>query len=212
MIDLPNSLIEVLLLLEDKRFPNHPGVDIFGIMRAMLANPRKNVLQGGSTLSQQLFSMRSQEALHKRHKRTLSFKLNQALWAFRHEAQTNKIDILTEYVNHVYLGRSHRGLSDAAWGYFGIAIQRISGAQAFFLAERIGSPNAIRPARLINLLNRNAIQNYFNRFQTSRESVLQVYLSVYGDLQDLCELNGKLSLTEEVTTTHGSISIQLDHL
>jgi membrane peptidoglycan carboxypeptidase len=180
---LPCAVVEILLLVEDKRFPTHFGVDISGVLRALLANPRKNVLQGASTISQQIFTMRRFALTSTRSDRTVLFKIHQAWWATYQETRSSKVDILTEYVNNVYVGRSHWGLDQAAFGYFNVPLNEISPAQAFFLAERIGSPNSIRPGRLLNLMARVAIRDYFARYSTDAMSVIEVYRSVYGESQ-----------------------------
>jgi membrane peptidoglycan carboxypeptidase len=202
ILGLPRALVEVLLLVEDKRFATHIGVDFFGVVRALLANPRKNVLQGASTISQQIFTMRWIAATRMRPDRTVLFKIQQAFWAICHENSSCKVDILTEYVNNVYLGSSHRGLERASLGYFGIPVSKVSAAQAFFLAERIGSPNFIRPGRLLNLMARIATQGYFLRFSTTETSVVEVYRSVYGNDPKLQDLHRRRDTAEEVKARH----------
>ena len=213
VLGLPCALVEMLLLVEDKRFPTHIGVDLFGVMRALMANPRKDVLQGASTISQQIFTMRRLACTRMKPNRTVLFKIQQAWWAIYHETRSCKVDILAEYVNKVYMGRSHRGLKQAALGYFTIPVSEVSAAQAFFLAERIGSPNVIRPGRLLNLMARVAIQDYFLRFSTDETSVVEVYRSVYGNDQKLQDLDRRRDTAEEAKARHVIISpTQLDPL
>lgn len=206
LMGLPCAVVEILLLVEDKRFPAHCGIDLFGVLRALLVNPRKNVLQGASTISQQIFTMRRFALTGKRSGRTVLFKLHQAWWTICQETRSCKVDILAEYVNNVYVGRSHWGLNHAAFGYFNVSLNEINPAQAFFLAERIGSPNSIRPGRLLNLMARVAIRDYFARYSTDEISVIEVYRSVYGDNQRLTDLNRRRETAEETKLNHVIVS------
>jgi hypothetical protein len=212
-LGLPCAVVEILLLVEDKRFPTHLGVDFFGVLRALLANPRNNVLQGASTISQQIFTMRRFALTSTRPERTVRFKIHQVWWAIYQETLSCKVDILTEYVNKVYVGRSHWGLNQAAFGYFNMSMNEINPAQAFFLAERIGSPNSIRPGRLLNLMARVAIRDYFARYSIDEMSVIDVYRYVYGDNQRLDDLNRRRETAEETKSSHVIVSSgQLDAL
>jgi len=187
-LGVPQFLIEILLLIEDKRFPQHPGFDYLAILRAIFANPRSDVLQGASTISQQIFTMREVTRSGRRPKRDMSFKVKQLIWAAHHERRHHKAKILSEYLDSVYVGRSHDGVVSGASGYFGVPIECLDPAQAFFLIERIGSPNVVRPARVVNLLNRVQIQEFLIRSKIDSTHVVEVYSSIFGDVPTVRKL------------------------
>src|SRR6185437_10180320 len=99
--DVPPLLRSGIKLIEDRRFDEHHGVDVRGILRAMWANLRAgHVVQGGSTLTQQLV-----KNYFLSDEQSFSRKLTEALMALRLEAHFSKEEILVAYLNEVYLGQ-----------------------------------------------------------------------------------------------------------
>jgi penicillin-binding protein 1B len=99
--DVPPLLRSGIKLIEDRRFDEHHGVDVRGILRAMWANLRAgHVVQGGSTLTQQLV-----KNYFLSDEQSISRKLTEALMALRLEAHFSKEEILVAYLNEVYLGQ-----------------------------------------------------------------------------------------------------------
>ena len=95
---VPELLLTGLQAVEDRKFKHHPGVDLRGIARALLANIRAGkAVQGGSTLTQQLV-----KNYYLSNERTLSRKVNEALMALLLEWHYDKSGILEAYVNEVY--------------------------------------------------------------------------------------------------------------
>ncbi|HVR61631.1 MAG TPA: transglycosylase domain-containing protein, partial [Polyangia bacterium] len=116
----PPQLIHAFLAAEDRRFYEHTGLDLRGIARALGANLRAGeVAQGGSTITQQVAkSFLSTE-------RTLQRKIREAILARRLESRYTKRDILTLYLNQIFLGNGAYGVAAAARRYFDKSIDDI---------------------------------------------------------------------------------------
>jgi len=139
----PNVLIQALLASEDSRFWWHPGVDPIGTSRALVTNLLGGrVLQGGSTLTQQL--ARSLYPDEVGDGETLERKWRELLVALQLEARYSKRDLLLSYLNRVYLGVGW-GFEDAAQHYFGISAGGLSLEQAALLVGLLPSPNGYDP-------------------------------------------------------------------
>jgi hypothetical protein len=188
-IRTPDHFVEMLLLVEDKRFLVHFGIDPIAIARAMTFNLRQGSLQGGSTIAQQIFTIRMTRS--KRFPRSLAYKLTQIAWALGESAIRSRASLLREYVETVYWGRSYHGLDRAVEGYFGGSRSSLSVAQSFFLAERIAAPNRISERRIANLLERVPIKTNIVRYGGTSAEVLKVYKKVYGNGGDVWQLRVK---------------------
>lgn len=182
----PVHFLEMLFLIEDKRFAIHFGVDPLAIARALLFNFRGGVLQGGSTIPQQLYNVRLRQSGRVEPSRRLSYKLRQSLWAVCNSATIPKATLLKDYVASVYLGKSYYGLDQAAKGYFETPRSSLSILQSFFLAERVAAPNRIAPARIANLLGRPAVVGTLTRYELGTKDVISFYDSRYGCGGDIC--------------------------
>ncbi|MBW3671858.1 MAG: PBP1A family penicillin-binding protein, partial [Acidobacteria bacterium] len=142
---VPQHLIDAVIVTEDARFFRHPGVDPFGIVRALLRNVRAGgVAEGGSTLTQQLV-----KNYYLTGERTLRRKLVEAFMAIILDAKYSKEEILSAYLNDIYLGRdrsiSVMGVGQASRFYFGKPVSEISIDEAALLAGIIRSPNNYSP-------------------------------------------------------------------
>jgi len=182
-IRTPKHFVEILFLVEDKRFPIHFGIDPVAIARAITFNLKEGALQGASTIVQQVYSIKRSRT--ERISRSLMYKVKQIAWAIGESATTSRASILKEYVETVYWGRSYHGLDKAVEGYFGGTRTSLSVAQSFFLAERIAAPNRISTQRISNLLSRVPIKNNLARNGATIEDVSKVYEGVYGDGGDV---------------------------
>ncbi len=145
--DLPNHLMEAIILIEDERFFQHKGVDPKGIGRAAVANLQAGrIVQGGSTLTQQLV-----KNFFLYPKKSLGRKLNEALIAFQIERNHSKGEILQAYVNEIYLGQrgatSISGVAEAAKHYFAKKVTQLSLAECAQMAGMIKNPYAYSPYR-----------------------------------------------------------------
>lgn len=178
-LSLPTYVLELLFLIEDKRFAIHFGLDPFAVARAIVFNARGCTRQGASTLVQQVYDIRRQR---NGHQRTASWrrKIRQIAWAVWKSASISKAELLGEYLRTVYWGGSYYGLERASHGYFGIDPRDLSVAQGFFLAERIAAPNRYSAERVAVLLRRHGIMHCLERHGASSRDILAVYEQQIG--------------------------------
>jgi membrane peptidoglycan carboxypeptidase len=157
--EYPGVLVDALLASEDSRFWWHPGVDPIGTARALFTNLLGGrVLQGGSTLTQQL--ARSLYPDEVGNGETLQRKWRELLVALQLEARYSKRDLLLSYLNRVYLGVGW-GFEDAARHYFGRSARELSLEEAALLVGLLPSPNGYDPCvdPAASLASRNQVLN-----------------------------------------------------
>jgi len=145
--EIPPVLVQAILAIEDHRFFDHPGLDLFSIGRALLRNAgEERVGQGGSTITQQLV-----KNTYLTPERTLRRKYAEAMLSFALERRLSKQDIFALYCNEVYLGQrgavAARGVKEAAQIYFGKGLKDLSLAEAATLAGMIQGPVRYSPVR-----------------------------------------------------------------
>lgn len=145
--NVPEQLIDTLLLVEDREFYHHFGVSPLGILRALMANIQAGkTVQGGSTLTQQLV-----KNMFLTRKKTLWRKLNEALIALILETRYSKDQLLEAYINEVYLGQHYAngiyGFGLAAKFYFGKPLSALNTEQMAMLIGQIKGPSYYDPWR-----------------------------------------------------------------
>jgi len=145
LADVPLVLLNAVLAAEDHRFFEHGGLDARGVLRAAWTNLRAGrVMQGGSTITQQLIKNRLLGA-----RRTYLRKLQEAWLATLVEARYSKQQILEAYLNEIYLGQrgglAVRGVGAAARVYFRKEIHQLTPAEAALLAGMVRAPNSYSP-------------------------------------------------------------------
>jgi membrane peptidoglycan carboxypeptidase len=139
--EFPPILIKAVLSTEDRRFYDNIGVDPLGILRAAFANRAAGgIVQGGSTITQQLVKLQYLD-----DDRTYIRKLREALIAIWLGAHLSKDEILTRYLNRVYLGDGAYGMAAAARLYFGTRPADLTLPEAAMLAGLIRAPSALDP-------------------------------------------------------------------
>ena len=142
---VPKHLVQAVLAAEDHRFFEHPGVDLRAVVRAVWVNLRRGgVTQGGSTLTQQLV-----KNLVLTPKRTWGRKVREAALALAIEQRYSKDEILSAYLNGIYLGQhggfAVYGVGAASRSFFGKDIERLTLGEAATLAGIIRAPNTYSP-------------------------------------------------------------------
>lgn len=139
--DIPRSMRDAVIAMEDQRFWTHHGVDVKAIVRAALADVSSgSVEQGGSTITEQLVKNTITGS-----DRTLSRKIRDALLAYELETRYSKSRILELYLNTVYFGQGAYGVEAAAHAYFSESARTLTVPQSALLAGIIASPSAFDP-------------------------------------------------------------------
>ncbi|MGO7906083.1 PBP1A family penicillin-binding protein [Rhizobium leguminosarum] len=162
----PPHLIDAVLSIEDRRFMDHFGIDPRGIVRALLRNLEAgSVVEGGSTITQQLIKLQYLDS-----DRTIKRKIQEVVIAFWLEWKLGKAEILTRYLNTVYLGAGATGMPAAARIYFN---------------KEIGALNLPESAMLAGLLRAPSQWNPIDNFEGARQRTLVVL--------DAMATNGKIT-------------------
>ena len=130
-----------IVAIEDRRFNEHDGVDLRGILRAGWEDiTNKSVVQGGSTITQQFVK----NAIVK-DDRTISRKVKEAALAWQLEQRWDKDQILTAYLNTIYFGNGAYGVQQAALTYFGHGAAELTLPEAALLAAVPKDPSQFDP-------------------------------------------------------------------
>ena len=149
---LPDHMIWAVLAVEDRRFYRHPGIDIIGLLRAALTNARAgHIVQGGSTITQQLA-----KNLFLSHERTYKRKIQEAMLAFWLEYELSKDEILSAYLNRVYLGAGTYGIDAASQLYFNKSASDMDLRESAIIAGMLKAPSRYSPIKNPGLANERA--------------------------------------------------------
>ncbi|MDF0657893.1 MULTISPECIES: PBP1A family penicillin-binding protein [Rhizobium] len=176
----PPHLIDAVLSIEDRRFVDHFGIDPRGIARAFWRNLEAgSVVEGGSTITQQLIKLQYLDS-----DRTIKRKIQEVVIAFWLEWKLGKAEILTRYLNGVYLGAGATGMPAAARIYFN---------------KDIGALNLPESAMLAGLLRAPSQWNPIDNFEGARQRTMVVL--------DAMAANGKITAPEaaEAKTSFASL-------
>lgn len=155
---VPKSLVQAFIAAEDKNFYDHPGIDIFSIIRAGFANinhlMNNTRFEGGSTITQQVvknFLLTSERSIERKVKEAiLSYMISQVL---------SKDQILELYLNQTFLGKGAYGVAAAALAYFNKSAEELSISESAFLASLPKAPSKYSPEKNYNkaLIRRNYV-------------------------------------------------------
>ncbi|MEA2942329.1 MAG: penicillin-binding protein [Bradyrhizobium sp.] len=141
--DLPPHLAQAIIAIEDRRFYQHWGVDLRGILRAGWRNSQAGgTREGGSTITQQLARL-----MFLSPERTFRRKTQEALLAVWLEGQLTKEEILLRYLNTAYFGAGAYGVDAAAKRYFSKKASELSLAESAMLAGLVRAPSQLAPTR-----------------------------------------------------------------
>ena len=140
--DISPRVKQAIVAVEDRRFYEHRGVDIHGIVRAVWQDVRnKKVVEGGSTITQQFVK---NSCLHRRQ-RSIGRKLKEAALAWQLEQRWPKDRILAAYLNTIYFGNGAYGIEQASLTYFHHKADPMNWAEAALLAGIPSDPNLYDP-------------------------------------------------------------------
>ena len=139
--DLPKNLINAVIVTEDKRFFFHPGVDLKGIARAAYVNLKaRRIVQGGSTITQQLA-----KNLFLTPERSFTRKLHELILSFWLEMRFSKEQLLSIYLNRVYLGSGTYGVQAASEKYFNKKVEELNLYECALIASLLKAPSKYNP-------------------------------------------------------------------
>lgn len=139
---IPKLMRDSLLAVEDSRFYDHHGIDPIGVARAVVANLTGGRTQGASTITQQVA-----RTFFLTREKTISRKLNEALLSLKIEHELSKDQILTLYMNQIYLGARSYGFAEAAQTYYGKPLSALTPAQCAMLAGLPQNPSYVNPIK-----------------------------------------------------------------
>lgn len=171
LAEMPKFVPQAFIAIEDRRFRDHWGVDVYGLARAAKTNiERGGLAQGGSTLTQQLA-----KNLFLTPARSLERKVQEAVLAYWLETKFSKDKILEMYLNRVYFGAGAYGVEAAAQRYFGKSIRKVNVSEAATLAGLVKAPSRLSPMndpeaarrRADLVLQAMADENYLTRDQAN---------------------------------------------
>jgi penicillin-binding protein 1A len=188
----PKVLQQAILAAEDDRFYEHGGIDTMGVLRAAISN----LTSGGAKEGASTITMQVARNFFLSSEKTLTRKLNEALLAIKIEHSLSKDEILTLYINQIYLGQRAYGFGAAARTYFGKPIEQINLAEAAMLA---GLPKA--PSRYNPVVN-------FPRAQTRQHYILQRMLHLHYITED--EYNSAMTQQLVIRNTKDSATGEVE--
>ena len=147
--EIPKSFVNALVAAEDDQFFGHFGLDIPGIVRAMIVNLKAGkVVQGGSTITQQ-----TAKNLFKRESRSIQAKVKELLYALRLEHKYSKEKILEFYTNQFFVSGNGHGLGVASRYFFDKEPKDLTILECAFIAGSVKRPNYYNPFLKKNLAN-----------------------------------------------------------
>ena len=140
---IPIGLVNAVVAIEDHRFFQHRGIDIYRILGSVWNNLTSNTLHGGSTLDQQLIKLAYFSTA--KSDQTIKRKVQEIWLALQLEREYSKEEILTFYINKVFMGNGNYGMRTAARSYFGKDLTELSIAQLALLAGIPQAPSHYDP-------------------------------------------------------------------
>jgi penicillin-binding protein 1A len=178
---IPKKIIGAFVASEDARFFEHKGVDMRSIIRAFIANLKAGeITQGGSTITQQIT-----RSLLLTPERTVTRKIKEAILATRIERALNKEQILTLYLNQIFLGNRSYGIAAAARNYFHKTVDEMNLSEIALIAGMPSAPSLFSPInnpdeakiRQRHVLNRMLDENLIT--EEEMQSALNQRLKIY---------------------------------
>ena len=141
LTEMPFFLREALIVTEDRKFYQHPGIDIKGIFRAAIKDiVALKFVEGASTITQQLA-----KTLFLTNKKTLYRKIREVALAFQLERRYTKDEILELYLNQVYFGSGAHGAASAARVFFDKSVKDLTLAESALIAGMPKAPSVYSP-------------------------------------------------------------------
>lgn len=199
--DLPQTVVDAFLAVEDSRFQEHNGFDIPRFLKSFLVNIKAGgIQQGGSTITMQLVdnSYFNVDASKQTFIQKLKQKISEISMSQELERKTSKQDILTAYLNKINFGENIRGIGKASEYYFGKHVSQINLSESAFLAGVINAPNLFNPYGGIYKNEKGDVINYLQYATNRRNQTLY-----------LMKLHGYISQTEHDLAVNTPLEFQL---
>jgi penicillin-binding protein 1C len=179
LAEIPQTIKDAFLSIEDKNFYEHSGVDFSAILRAVWQNVSSGeIVSGGSTITQQVV----RNVIGAGKKRTLLQKINESILALKISKFLDKDQVFEVYLNSIYFGGLAYGVESASWQYFDKSAANLDLAESAFLAGLPQAPNSYYPFK------------YFDAAKKRQEEVLSVML----DNKKISETDFKQAKDEEL--------------
>lgn len=200
--EIPQSLVDAIVSVEDKRFYKHVGIDPIRIVGSLIHNLTHSSTQGGSTLTQQLIKLSyfSTDASDQ----TLKRKAQEAWLAIKLERQSSKVEIISYYVNKVYMGNSFYGMQTAAKSYYGKPLTELSLPQIAFLAGVPQAPSQYdaysQPEEAKKRRDTVLYTMYENKKISKKEYQNAIATPINDGLVDFVQENSKLKIVDNYLT------------
>jgi len=178
--DIPKVVVEAFVAAEDARFFQHRGFDMQSISRAFVKNlAAGRIVQGGSTITQQVA-----KSVFLSPERSYIRKIREAVLAYKIDRYLTKEEILTLYLNHIYLGHGTYGIEAASQGYFGKSTRNLKLPEASLLAGLPKAPSTYSPfiamekarQRQTYVLDRMLEDGYINQQQRDKTLATPIHL------------------------------------
>ena len=182
---LPEDLINAVITTEDRRFFSHIGIDLRGIVRALIVNLKAGrVVQGGSTITQQLA-----KNLFLSPERSITRKLHEAILSLWLEFRFSKEQILSIYLNRVYLGSGTYGVQAASEKYFNKRVEELNLYECALIASLLKAPSKYNPIsnpKLSNIRTKKVLDGMLKNNQINVASI-EKYKNMRNTFRDIIE-------------------------
>lgn len=180
---LPQSVIDAFLAIEDSRYFTHNGFDLPRFIMSALNNIKNgNMSQGGSTLTMQYvdnfitsFLVASEESNSTYNK--IALKVQEIFSSMEYEKILSKKEIFTHYVNQINFGYTARGIQRGSQYYFGKNVEELTLSESAFLAGVINAPNLYNPYRGTEVYENGTSYNFYESAVARRNSTLAQMLN-----------------------------------
>ena len=185
---IPTSLVDAFLSVEDSRFFSHHGFDVPRFTKSIIETVLHGNMQGGSTFTMQLIKLTYfvNDTTGKNYTQTIDYKLQQIALSLKLEKETNKKDIFTMYINKMNFGGigNIRGLQKAAQQYFGKDAKNLTTSESALLAGIVNAPYAYDP------------HNFLDKATNRRNTVLDL-MAYHGYISESeCALAKKVKVED----------------
>ena len=172
--DVAQTYKDAVVAVEDHRFYQHGGIDLWAIMRAIARNIKySKLLEGGSTITQQLA-----KNTYFTQSKKMTRKVAEGFMAIKYEKNLSKNEILELYINTSYFGNGYYNIKEASLGYFGKLPSELNDYEATMLAGVPNAPSVYAPTvnfklaseRQVQVLNKMVKYNYIT--EEERKEIL----------------------------------------